>query len=218
MRPEDQEPTLDKHGNETHPAFGFINAHRISSSPGAVLFDSDIKHGYFVRVTISTATRKRDLNQDWMYAGRMLVEVDMSEAQWASFVSSMNTSGVPCTLSRTESGDRPGLTYAPRLAESMKEVHGAADKAFDKIKAAMAVYEHLVNTKAGAVERREALRVLHYTIENATSNVDFAGRTLVEHAENVVQRSRADIEAMVLSHADRLGIDRADLGQILELE
>lgn len=49
-------------------------------------------------------------------------------------------------------------------------------------------------------------------------NVAFAARSLNEHAENVVQRARADIEAMVLSKATQLGLDPADLGTVPQLE
>lgn len=210
MRPEAQDPTLTDDGWQEHPAFGMIAAHRISAQPGAVLFDSDIRHNYFIRVTISTATRKRDLNRDWLHGDRQLIEVEMSEAQWASFVSAMNTSGVPCTLARTEDGDRPGLTYAPRLAESIQEVHNAAEDAFAEIREAFAAYEASI-AGASAADRRKALHTLGAKISNATPNVDYAGKALSEHAENIVQRSRADIEAMVLSHGGQLGIDVAPL-------
>ena len=40
-------------------------------------------------------------------------------------------------------------------------------------------------------------------IANAVPNVDYAARQLAEHAENVVEKSRADIEAMVTAAQDR---------------
>lgn len=47
-------------------------------------------------------------------------------------------------------------------------------------------------------EVREAMRRLLAAIDNAAPNVDFASKQLVEHTENVVQKARADIEAMVV--------------------
>lgn len=207
-----QEPTLNEHGDEVHPAFGFIHASRITSNPPQVLFDSDIKHSQFVRIQVTRAKRKRDLHRDWLFGTHQsLIEVVLSEAQWASFVSSMNTSGVSCTLTRTEKdGDLPGLPYDPRLAASTKEVHEAADEAFARIKEAMATYE--------GAKTAGNLRNLKSSIENATGNVDFASKQLVEHAENVVEKSRADIEAMLVTHARQLGIDTATVENLLELE
>jgi hypothetical protein len=213
MKRDVTEPTLDKWEHEVHPAFGLIGASRVSNSPpGSVLFDSDIRHQHSVVVRVSTATRKRDLSHDWIHQDKEFLEVEMSEAQWASFVSSMNVgSGVPCTIRRREDDvfvDAP--PYQPRLQESMREVHGAADKTFSQIKEALAAYE--------AHKTAANLRTLHYTIENATANVDYTARRMGEHAENVVQRARADIEAFVVNKAQQLGLTAAEVGQPFALE
>jgi hypothetical protein len=214
------EPTINEYGAEVHPAFGHITANRVSYGPqGAVLFQSDIKHGQTVRVTISGATRRRDNNHDYVHDnGKALVEVEMSEAQWASFVSSMNTSGVPCTIRRTETDWAiPELSYDPRLAHSMGEVKGAAVKAFGGIREARDAYEEAIARKAGAKEIKELRRNLHYAIENSGANMHFAAKVLVEHTENVVQKARADLEAMVLAKATELGLTAAQAQGLLEL-
>jgi hypothetical protein len=207
-----QEPTLNQHGDEEHPAWGMIGASRVSTGPqGAVLFDSDIRHNHTVVVRISTAARRRDLNRDWRHAKQQFVEVEMSEAQWASFVSSMNVGdGVPCTIRRREDDwEVPGVPYEPRLRESMIEVQMAAIKAAEAVAEAFKAYqEH--KTAAN-------LRTLGYVIQNMPSNMSYAATSLNEHAENVVQRARADIEAMVVTKAAQLGLDPAELGGTAQL-
>jgi hypothetical protein len=216
-------PTTDEYGSEVHPAFGQIHASRLTvgggPNSGAVLFDSDIRHGHTVRIVVERATRKRENNHDWIHGGRMpLIEVEMSEAQWASFVSSMNTSGVPCTIRATETDHNvPGLDYAPRLAHSMGEVKDAAVRTFAKIREARDAYEQALADKAPAKERAEKLRALHYAIENSGANMHYAAKVLVEHTENVVQKARADIEAMVAAEATRLGLTPGQAQGLLEL-
>jgi len=208
--------TVNERGDDTHPAFGMIGVHRHSVTPGAVLFDSDIKHGHTIVVTIETASRKRELNRDWIHGGKRLIEVEMSEAQWASFVSSMNTSGVPCTLRARESDQMlPELPYDPRLAHSMDEVKSAAERLFGKAKEAMAAYDAL-DSKATAKEKREALDRVRNALRNAEANMKFAAKSMTEHAENVVQRSRADIEAMAMHAAERFGLPEGT--RLLEIE
>jgi hypothetical protein len=214
-------PKTHANGDESHPAFGMIGASRVSVAGGlhngSVLFDSDVAHQQLIRVTLSRAVRKRDGMQDRTHAIRELFEVDMSMAQWASFVSSMNVGdGVPCTIRRTETDrDVPGLEHAPRLAVSMQETRDAARDAFAFIKAARDAYEATPSSPAKA--KKEALSKLHYAIENAAPNVDYAGKVLVEHTENVVQRARADVEAMVVSKAAQLGLDPATVASPLAI-
>lgn len=202
-------PARDEGGRETHPAWAMIGAHRVSHSGGAVLFDSDIRHEHYVTVTVSTASRMRDLNRDWLHAEKEFLEIAMSEAQWASFVSSMNVgSGVPATILRREGNwSVPGMPYEPRLAESMREVRDAADTSVERIAEAFAAYK--------AHKTVGNLHDLEYAIKNAPANMTFAAKSLSEHAENVVQRSRADVEAFMVAKAQQLGLDAADLGDTL---
>jgi hypothetical protein len=182
-----------------------IGASRVSSSPpGAALFDSDIRHQHYVVVRLKRALRRRGLNRDWLGGREEIVEVAMSEAQWASFVSTMNVGdGVPCTIEHVDREAMPGVEHDPRLAVSMDEVGRAAEKAVEEIQAAFSAYQEN-KTKANR-------QTLEYAIKNAPGNMRFAANSLSEHAENVVQRARADIEAMVVSKAEQLGIDPADV-------
>lgn len=210
------EPTLDEYGAEAHPSWVMIGASRTSwSPPGVALFDSDIRHQHAVVVTVRPATRKRDLQQDWVHGSASpLLEIVMSEAQWASFVSSMNVGdGTPATLRLKESDwNVPQAPYAPRLAITMAEAKDAARAAYEDVLEALEAYEKLVADKASARERKDAYRTLESRIRNAVPNVDFAGKKLAEHAENVVNRARADIEAYVIKKAQQLGLDPADVG------
>ena len=212
-------PTTNERGYEEHPAWGVISAHRVSSTPGAVLFDSEITHSEYIQVTIGRMARRRDLNQDWRRPlGEDLIQVDMSMAQWASFVSSMNTTGVSCTIRRTEEEiNVPGLEFAPRLAVSAKEAREAAHKALARIEEAFEALDSL-DPKAGVRARREAMQNLRAAIANAPSNVQFAADSLTRHTESVVAKARADIEAVVEAHARQIGIDPAEVRNPMALE
>lgn len=202
-----EKPTTTESGGEAHPAWGLIGASRVSSSPpGATLFDSDIHHQHYVVVRLKRARRTRNLHRDWKHGDEQIVEVAMSEAQWASFVSTMNAGdGVPCTIERVGWEDMPGIEDEPRLAASIDEVSQAATKAIDEIRTAFDVYNE-GKTAAN-------LRSLESAIKNAPNNMGFAAQSLSEHAENVVQRARADIEAIVASKAEQLGIETGDIAR-----
>ena len=210
-----QEPTIDERGDERHPAFALIGASRVSSNPGAKLFDSDVQHANSVVIRLKAASRKRDLATDWLHGDfTPYFEVQLSEAQWASFVSTMNSGdGVPCTLRYKDGEEIPGIVDPPRLALSMAETHDAADRAFRQIQEAMEAYYSL-DSKTPAKERRLALDYLRSAIRNATANVDFAGKQLVEHTENVVTKARADVEAFVSAKVAQLGLEAAALGEV----
>lgn len=203
-----QEPCLDEHGHEHHPGWATIGASRISVTSGVNLFDSDVLHRNTVRIVIRGAIRRRELHHDWIHGNKDIIEVELSESQWASFVSAMNSgSGVPCSLRRHAGVEIPDFPHEPRLAESIAETHDAAEHAFADIKKAMTAYEKAETAK----EKRDTMRTLKATIDNAVPNVDFAGKQLVEHAEDVVNKVKADVEAFVIAKAQQLGIEGADV-------
>lgn len=184
---------------EEHPAFGTATVSRVSST-GTTLFDSEIRHRQYVTLRINEADRSRGLNRDWIHGGKTIVEVALSMAQWADLVSSFgNGDGVPVTISYREGvGLVPDFPFEPRLALSAAETVNAADKTYDSIKAALAAVEEKP-TKAN-------VRALRIAVDNAAPNVEYAAKTLTEHVENVVTKARADVEAMVQSEAERLGL------------
>jgi hypothetical protein len=210
-----EEPHTDKWGDEEHPAWTLIGAYRSTCNPGVNLFDSDILHQNTITIRLKKASRKRELHHDWLHGKKTVVEVELSEAQWAAFVSSMNSGdGVACTVrySAADGGYTPSFPHKPRLAETIAETHGAADRAFAAIQAAMEALDAADTTKT----KREAMATLRATINNATPNVDFAGKVLVEHAESVVQKAKADVEAFVTAKAHQLGIESSSM-DVLEL-
>lgn len=205
-RREITQPTTDEYGSEMHPSWIVVGASRGSvSPPGASLFDSDIRHQHVVTVRISEARRNRDLHRDWISDGKQIIEFTFSEAQWASFVSAMNSgSGVPATLDWRDGEDIPRSPHDPRLAHSMDEVRDAATRAQEDVRRALDAYKE--KKTVGNLRHLEAM------IDNLPANLVFAAESLTEHTENVVQRAKADIEAFVINKAEQLGLNPADIG------
>lgn len=212
------DPVTDAEGTERHPAFGIVSLHRIHATPGAVLFQSDVRHPEYVKLEVHEATRQRNLKHDWVHARKQVLEVSMSMAQFASFIASAGTEGVPCTIGYAsagshEAGLRPGLNPESRLALTTQEVRAAASQAYAGIMEAFKSLEQAMGQSGAgsAAARRNALRDLRASIANAAPNVAYAARKLDEHAEEVVEKSRADIEAMVTRMAERAGIPPAEV-------
>lgn len=191
-------------GGETHPSWLLVRANRVSSSPpGQILFDSDIPHQHFIRVTIVSATRRRGLNRDWLTSEKVLMEFDLSQAQWGAFVSSFGDgTGVPATLSwanpsHIPAGDVPSFPFESRLNASHKEVREAGTTALAGVQEAHAAVQEAFDNNLGKKVMRERLRALQIQLNNAPANMEFAAESLTEHVENVVTKARADIEGMI---------------------
>lgn len=201
--------TQNDKGEQRHPAFGMARIGRIMATPGEVLFQSDLRHRAYISVTVSTASRQRELKRDWVHAEKVLCQFSMSMAQFASFVSSAGTEGVPVTLDYYAGETQPGITYEPRLGVSLDETRAAAEVAFNEIALALGAYEDALATKAPAAVRKRAMGNLQAAVRNAPLNVEYAAQALTEHAEEVVEKSRADLEALVASATQVMSLQDA---------
>jgi hypothetical protein len=98
-----QDPTIEKVDSpisdsvEKHPAYAQIGASRVSG--GTYLYGSNFAHQHYVTISITKSELNRSLSRDWASGGEEYIEVALSEAQWASFVSTLNSgTGIQCTL------------------------------------------------------------------------------------------------------------------------
>lgn len=182
---------------ETHPGWLLIRANRVQST-GTRLFDSEITHHQYVKIEIDSCLRKRALQHDWIHPTKTRVIINLSMAQWGAFVSSFGDGGgVPATLEYFE-GEVDGIPLESRFDESIKDIKGATIKGMDGIQKAFAAVEEARAHKAGKKEMDQLMFNLRCMINNIPANMAFAANTLTEHAENVVAKSRADIEAMMV--------------------
>jgi hypothetical protein len=203
---------------EEHPSFGWAVVGRVSTT-GTHLFDSEIQHQHYVMLRIGRATRKRELNRDWIHGehGPNIVEVAMSMAQWGALVSSFGSSGVPVTIERINGERIEEAPHEPRLALSTSEVEGSVDRLLSDFTDKLAAVADAFDRKAGRRELGDLLRDLQIALKNARPNARYAAKTFTEHVENVVTKARADIEAVVQMAAERQGLDAGDLPAALQL-
>ena len=81
-----------------HPSFGMLSFSRAHGGHSN-LFGSSIQHRDTIHMVLKEGTVSRDLNEDWYLGGPEIVEVEMSQSQFAELITSMNMgSGVPCTI------------------------------------------------------------------------------------------------------------------------
>ena len=169
-----------------HPAFAQVRASRVSGH--AILYGSDFTHQNYVTITISKSQLQRSLAREWYFGKNEMIEVALSEAQWATFVSSMNIgSGVPCTIQR-----QAGVGMLPRLPDPRPLDSFRADLADD----AKEAIESLKKARATAIEKKVPKVVLE-GIEAALRSVEgsfpWVAKQFDEHMENTVEKAKVEI-------------------------
>lgn len=181
---------------ETHPAYGMIGANRVSGT--TPLFGSDFMHHNYVQITIRRAERNRNLSTDWYHGRDELIEVSISEGQWATFVSSMNVGfGVPCTINHIDRKGLPGLPEPPsRTEEFAAELSESQEKARQSLVDLSAA---IAASGLSGKKQKELLDKVDTAQRQMGPNAQFVAGCFDEHMEQTVERAKIEVNAYAMA-------------------
>lgn len=204
---ETQEPVITKSDRgtvEKHPAYAMIGASRVSGH--ARLFGSEFNHQHYVTVSIYAAELHRDLSRDWPLARGKYIEVAMSEAQWASFVCSMNVGhGVQCTLQDKDGNQTPQITGQVKTKTRFKEE--LSEKLEDVTKSLAKLESQIGELKLSEKAKKELMSTLHMAKMNLAPNLSFVADQFSEHMENTLESAKIEVGAFVQAAITRTGLE-----------
>jgi len=191
---------------ERHPAYGQIGASRCSGN--AQLYGSDFEHNHYMTVRIYKSELHRSLSNDRPHARDEVIEVAMSESQWASFVSSANVGhGVPCTIGRLNSRMIPGIQReVTRRTQFQQELNRRLEETKAHIRSIVA----LVNALPCSQKKRDEVKhLLDVALNNLGPNLQFTADQFGEYMEETTERARMEINAYAQQMLQRFADDSA---------
>lgn len=219
----DQYGKCDPHEVYEHPAYGVIT---LTNPHGgeAVLFGSDIGHNSRLCITIHRANLKRDLSNDWIHPNKTIVEIELSHAQFAEFITGVgNGSGTPCTIRYApEPGTPvvsvPGIERVETKHQMFRrEIHDSAKKTIETFEHEIARLEALIESgKTPKTELRDIARNLRIRAQNAPSNISFVVEQAEEALEKATTAAKIEVEAFIGMKAKQLGLE--SIQQLAQLE
>ena len=221
MKPKAQMPEIERKEDdplsdsvERHPAYGQIGASRVSGC--AILYGSDFEHQHFVVIQISRSELHRGLSRDWPFARNEIIEVALSEAQWAAFVSTLNTGGgIQCTLQHVQGDKLPDIAAPERRHEQFKME--AAEKLKGALEALRAAREALAGV-ASSERQKARVREKIETAERAmTDGFPWVAKQFSEHMEKVTEKARIEVSAYVEATVRRAGLKELGAAPPIEL-
>lgn len=198
-----------------HPAFGCAVLTQWNSNVPMRLFGSDLGHHTGITLRFYAAEQHRGLSSDRHVPTEILLEVDLSGAQWARLVSSQGLgSGAPVTITERRTG---GFEEVPGIAApeaSKREIHGEEMAA--GLRARLAEMRRVAERLTAIVEgpgvvSKNELRALSKDlarhVEQVPGSVQFVYDQFAEATEQVVEGAKAEVEAHVAGVATRLGLE-----------
>lgn len=183
---------------EKHPSFGQLSFCRRSHGGETRVYGSSIGHRSTVVMTISHSEKRRDLNRTWYFPDKTVVEIEMSQSQFAEAISSLNMGGgVPCSIRYIEGKGN----IEPTPYENVREVFETELK--EKLKKTLGQADALLEEASGllgqkSVRKRDLAELLNKVERIKTElhcNFPFIYDSFNEQMDNTVTEAKGEIEA-----------------------
>jgi hypothetical protein len=198
----------------THPAYGQIGASRVSGH--AVLYGSDFVHNGFIHIRIHKSELHRGLSNDWHHEREQIVEVALSEAQWATFVSTLNMgSGTPCTITHIEGRPVPGITQPINRREQFQRE--TDDRLAHAVASLDALQAEIAALKISAKQQDALQSRVMIARQELTSNIGFVADQFGEHMEKTIEHAKIEVGAYLTGAVARAGLQALGATPLLEL-
>jgi hypothetical protein len=209
MPRETEKPTRragDRHYDyiEEHPAYALIGASRTHGE--TYLYGTEFEHHNTIRIRIQRSDLRRGLSNDYHAGGKQLIEVELSAAQWARFLTELNAGeGVPCTLRAINGQQVPDV--APPESKVDRFSVEAEQHLADVFKELRELRELLNDTKMSNTARDALRDKISMAEMQCGPNFQFVAKQFAKHVETVTEHAKIEIEAHVQSTLARRGID-----------
>jgi len=192
----------------THPSYGVIQISRMSGQ--ADLFNSPVKHQHFIALRVSTAKLHTDGLHDNIWGDDQLVEVYMSESQFARAITSIGMgAGAPCTISSTKDERMtPGAEPRDLAAQQKTMIRDKFEKVMDgqqEITKQMQEW-HTAKHRPTLKEMDDIIHRMEVATGNFASNTQFYTDAYIERIEGIVDDAKTELETHALGVAGKLGI------------
>lgn len=184
---------------EKHESYGKISFSRCQNGAAIPLFGSSIKHRDTIVMRVHGAYIARELNNDYIFDDNLILEAEMSQTQFAEAITSMNSTGVPITLSFTqEKGSIEKCPYVDKkqifekeFSECQKEnKEQYAD--FEKF-----VKEILEKKSIGKGDKEEILKQMNVLKGRLFANQEYVYKQFNEQMDKTTSEAKGEIEAFM---------------------
>ena len=202
---------LKGHEHKSHPSYAVAQLSRVSSSHAKPLFGSSVGHSNTIVLRISRAeeVRSTDLSYDSYFEREQLVEVEMSQTQFAELITSMNYgSGIPVTLRHIQ-GERPDeppvenkrAQHSQEFKKRMTEKAEKYKKGQDRLK------ELLAKPKLAKKDKEEMTMLFNSLTTEFTNSIPFFEKQFEEQMDKTVAEAKGEVDAFITNAVTKTGLE-----------
>lgn len=195
-----------------HPSYGTVQFCRRSGGKMKLFGSSVRNHMSTIILTIREATRYHSLHEDRIHGGHDIIEVELSSAQFAELLTTLNVgTGVPCTI-RMRQGE-PKIPDPPDDEVEIDRVQTSFRESMAKLakwlKDRRKDLEKILEKRSiGKADKERIDWMIGKVIQEVESNWPFVVDQFNEATERVVTAAKSEVDSFVTHMVQRTGLEQ----------
>lgn len=173
------------------------------------LYGTEIRTDHPISLEIYESSVSRELSRNWYHTNKEIIRIELSPIQWAEFLTSGNTEGIPCTIVSRECKrmDEVPQTemieqFAQESQEHFEDFEKGADKLYNQVKEAFESGKPM-----GKKQMEDLMRSIKLYKENTVANIKYVRNTFAKDMDAIVTKAKAEVNAYVENKALELGME-----------
>lgn len=202
---------------DSQPCYGIINFKRVHCN-SEHLYGSEVAHTDVIEMTVKRSDCVHELNHDWYFGKDDIIQLQMSSAQFAQLITSLNMGeGVPCTLTYTEKdGDIPQIKWVGQK----EKIHNDFNKQMESLKTLVTddldeVCGELDSKNVNLTRQRELSNKLKQIGRILYDKIPFINKSFMESTDKVQTQAIQEVEARIQSKINYIGMQNINTQNLI---
>ena len=180
------------------------------------MYGSKLKHNYYIVLTVSRSALTRDLSQEWYHPTEEIIEVRMSENQFAQMITSLNRgTGSPCTIQRVQGKRIEDPKHTIETETIRKEFKRATENVTTQLREALRKLDEL--TSPGVKVSKSTVASLKESIAAAVSGVDSSMPFIIGQFEEAIDDTVASAKNDIEAYATHMMVGLTNSSQVVKM-
>lgn len=201
--------------SKTHPSYGLVQFSRVQGN-NSNFFGSEIKPNSYISLKVTLAEEEKDLGRTWYYPKNKLIEVRMTNTQFADLVTSLNMgSGVPCTIiefdnkriEQDSTKEYKADFHKRRMKEKSAEFMKYVKDKFEELKT--------ISSKLSKKDQQEVHNLSSSIAMTIEKNFPWYIEQFYEEMEQIAQDIKSNMEADVMHRLSNIGLTQINENKLL---
>lgn len=197
-----------------HPSFGTVTISKSQSSGKVRFYGTDLPQMNFYVLRIHKSTLEKGMHSDYYHDGETIIEVRLTPNQFSEMITSMNTSGTPCTITYHD-GKR--IEETPKILSSKEFILNEFEETTKQVRNSFNELENEINSIISKLPKKDQEQIKN-KMWRMGKNIDDKMPYLLKQFQERTDVILSEAKNVITNHIQEQAQQNGLLGENIDLK